>query len=336
MIDLGLVGCGWAKLMHGQYKAYSKQAPYDRVSHVFECDYSAIKGLSPDSTTADDTKTKEYSKLANFRILLVGCLNMDSNPIRKGSSVPNSPKKPKTSKIVAKSKKTGLNEDDEPEPFIATISMVFTNSPLEQDPNDRTIVLKHGLETKATLTHIPNVEVICLQNEIEMLSTFRDLLLTYDPDVISGYDITSEAIPTILARGLDLGLPKDYINLARCSHTALKTKRRQIYSGAWIKKERKMAATSNREHTELGCIGRLVLDLRSVIEREERLRTYSLNETAAFITGRTLEKLSDSSLLELWNSSEIDDHARLVDYSLGEVDAATSIMRQHASLITYM
>lgn len=336
MIDIGLVGCGWAKLTQGRYKAISRQPPYDRVSHVLECDHQAIIGLSPDSTTADDAKTKEFSKLARFRILLVACLNMDSNPIRKGSSTPNSPKKPKTSKIVAKSKKPSTLEEDEPEPFIATISMVFTDSPLEPNPKDRTIVLKHGLETTTTLTHIPNVEVICLQSEKEMLSTFRDLLLTYDPDVISGYDITSEAIPTILARGLDLGLPKDYINLARCSHTALKTKRRQIYSGAWIKKERKMAATSNREHTELGCIGRLVLDLRSVIEREERLRTYSLNETTAYITGRTLEKLSDSSLLELWNSSESDDHARLVDYSLGEVDAATNIMRKHASLITYM
>lgn len=97
-----------------------------------------------------------------------------------------------------------------------------------------------------------------------------------------------------------------------------------------------MAATSNREYTELDCIGRLVLYLRTVIEREERLRTYSLNETTQFVTGRTLEKLSETTLLELWNGESEDDLSRLIDYSLSEVEAAINILREQASLVTYV
>lgn len=330
MTESGIVGCGWLKIAKQQYEALPNKSPYERVSGAFECQFPAVIGLSPDSTESDERKTKEYSKLASLRCLILSCIMLDGSSPKKSTA---SPSKPKSSKIKAKVKTT---DTDDPEPFITTVSMVLTSSPLEGNPEDKTIVITHGRDTRSTLQHQPNLEVLCLRDEASMLMAFRDIFLAYDPDVVSGYDITSDALPSILSRGLDLGLNKDFVNLARCSNTSLKTKRRQIYSGAWIKKERKMAATSNREHTELGCVGRLVLDLRTVIEREERLRTYSLNESTMYITGMTLEKLSDTTLLELWHSDFDDDVARLLDYSLTEVGAALSIMRKHASLITYM
>lgn len=331
MTDAGIVGCGWIKVPRREYQKLSNSPPYERVSGVFECQFSAVNGLSPDSTESDEIKTKEFSKLASLRSLILGCIQLDSASPQK-SHFP-SPSKPKSSKIKATPKSTNT---DEPVPFIAMIAMVLTSSPLVYDSADKTILLTFRHSTFSTMKQLPNLEVHCFQSEIAMLTAFRDIFLTWDPDVVSGYDVTSDALPSILSRGLDLGLSKQFVNLARCSHIALKTKRRQIYSGAWIKKERKMAATSNREHTELGCIGRLVLDLRTVIEREERLRTYSLNEATLSITGRPLEKLSETTLLELWNSELKDDNTRIVDYSLAEVEAALEIMRKQASLITYM
>lgn len=337
MADLGIVGCGWVKIPAGKYKSVASRAPYERITGLFECQHDVIKGLSPDSTEADDEKTKLWSKIADLRCLILSCITLDSKPARKSASLQNSPKKPKSSKIVAKAKPpTSAMSLDEPEPFVSHISLVMTLSPTVRSAGDKTVVLTHGRDSTATISDAPNLEVICFIDERSMLQAFHDIVIAYDPDVISGYDITSESIPSILSRALDLKLPKDYINLARCSHTSLKTKTRQIYSGAWLKKDRKMTATSNREHTELGCIGRLVLDLRTVIEREERLRTYSLNETSAVIGGKTLELLSDTVLLELWSSEEGDDQSRLVDYTLNEVAASLNILRQHASLITYM
>ncbi|CCG81793.1 DNA polymerase [Taphrina deformans PYCC 5710] len=339
MADLGIVGCGWLRLDQGKYQELKTAGPpYERVSGVFECQYEAIVGLSPNSTEANDEKTRNWSKLPDLRCLIVSCVLLDGKPAKKSVSLPNSPKKPKTSKIVAAPRtKAVVPTEDNPDPFITHISMILTTSPLAPSSDDQIILLTHGGANDSNASKvIKNLEVFSFVDEKAMLHAFRSIFLSYDPDVVSGYDITSEAIPSILYRALDLGLSKDFINLARCSHVSLKTKRRQIYSGAWLKKERKMNATSNREHTELGCIGRLVLDLRTVIEREERLRTYTINESSAVIGGRTLEYLSDPVLYGLWNGDSTDDRARLGDYCLHECSAALNIMRKHASLITYI
>ena len=326
MCDTGLVGCGWVRLNAGTYTPITSDfETYERFSGAFECSHTAVQSLSPDPTIAAK-QTNEWSKLAPLRCMVLSAINLDSSAPPKTTT---SPKKPKTSKIAARAKNSS-----EPEPFIASISVILTTSALESSDADSHVILTHR-HTASSTVNDSKAEVLSFQTETQMLQAFRDLWLTYDPDVVSGYDITSEAIPTILFRALDLGLAKDYINLARCSHVSLKTKRRQIYSAAWIKKERKMTQSSNREHTEIGCIGRLVLDLRTVIEREERLRTYSLNESSHVIAGRTLEKLSDSSLLNLWSGSE-NDLTRLMDYSINEADAALNILRKHASLVTYV
>lgn len=333
MCDTGLVGCGWVRLSAGHYSTHdaSKSDFYSRFSGVFECDYQSVQNLSPDPTEKSSVETTEWSKLAPLRCLLLSHVELDFRAPEAPTSSLLSPKKPKTSKITAKAKPTVT----ELQPFIATISLILTTSAQSESDSDTHLILTHGQETSCSIDEL-KTDVICFASEQLMLQGFRDLWLSYDPDVVSGYDVTSEAIPSILYRALDLGLGKDYINLARCSHTALKTKRRQIYSGAWLKKERKMTQVSNREHTEIGCIGRLVLDLRTVIEREERLRTYSLNESSDIVANRTLEKLSDPTLSNLWNSKNDDDIVRFMDYSMNQVDASLNILRKHASLVTYI
>jgi DNA polymerase delta subunit 1 len=97
-----------------------------------------------------------------------------------------------------------------------------------------------------------------------------------------------------------------------------------------------MAGTSNREYIELGCTGRLVLDMRQVMERDERLRTYSLNESCEHVLNRKLEYLSDAVITKLLSSENLDDQRRVADYTCKRVSAALDIMRTHASLVTFV
>ncbi|ORY83185.1 DNA polymerase family B-domain-containing protein [Protomyces lactucae-debilis] len=212
------------------------------------------------------------------------------------------------------------------------------SAPVTPTKKKTKLILTYGKDALdvGLLESTKSAQVHILESETAMIAAFRELFLAYDPDVLSGYDVTADAIPAILQRGVDLGL-KDVVHLSRLSHVSLKTKRRQLYSGAWLKKERKMSAVSNREHTELGCTGRLVLDLRSVIEREERLRTYSLNEASSVLAGRTLEKLSTTTLARLWrDDSDADEQCRVLGYALLEGEAALCLLRTQASLITYV
>jgi DNA polymerase delta subunit 1 len=95
-----------------------------------------------------------------------------------------------------------------------------------------------------------------------------------------------------------------------------------------------MAGTSNREYIELGCTGRLVLDMRQVMEKEERLRTYSLNESCEYVLGKKLEFLSATSLTTLLHSDVMDDKRRFADYAIKRAWTGLEIMRKHASLVS--
>jgi DNA polymerase delta subunit 1 len=94
-----------------------------------------------------------------------------------------------------------------------------------------------------------------------------------------------------------------------------------------------MAGTSNREYIELGCTGRLILDMRQVMEKEERLRTYSLNESVEHVLGRKLEFLSDATLQGLLKGT-LDDKRRVADYACKRAFSALEIMRKYAALVS--
>ena len=114
----------------------------------------------------------------------------------------------------------------------------------------------------------------------------------------------------------------------------LTARTRQTYNARWVRAQRRMAGTSNREYIELGCIGRLVLDMRQVMEKEERLRTYSLNESSEHVLGRKLEFLSDSVLTNLLTSDREDDKRRIADYVIKRAWTGLEIMRTNASLVS--
>lgn len=235
--------------------------------------------------------------------------------------------------LVESTAKGKSKEDDIPPTYIISITLILTSSPLSPSPFDQTILLTHSHPKIHPLNVSTTLHTIIFKNEVEMLAGFRDFLIKYDPDLITGYDVCDE-ISEILDRAKDLGLPKNFPYLARPSSTALKPRSRQTYNASWVRAQRRMAGTSNREYIELGCSGRLVLDMRQVMEKEERLRTYSLNESCEHVLGRKLEFLSDTVLTALLASDGEDDKRRVADYVIKRAWAGLEIMRTNASLVS--
>ena len=197
-------------------------------------------------------------------------------------------------KAITSKPKAG-DPDSIPPTYITSISMLLTSSPLTPSPFDQTILFTHSVNTIRPLNVSSTIHTRCYSTEKEMLLAFREFLINYDPDIITGYDVCEE-ISEIIDRAKDLGLPKNFPYLARPSSTSLKPRlsihtscllrSRQTYNASWVRAQRRMAGTSNREYIELGCTGRLVLDMRQVMEKEERLRTYSLNESCEHVLSR--------------------------------------------------
>jgi len=57
MVDLDIVGCGWAKVPKGMWKELPKtnvyKAPYERYGLAVVCEGRVVEGLSPTATSTD-------------------------------------------------------------------------------------------------------------------------------------------------------------------------------------------------------------------------------------------------------------------------------------------
>jgi DNA polymerase elongation subunit (family B) len=74
--------------------------------------------------------------------------------------------------------------------------------------------------------------------------------------------------------------------------------------------------------------------MRQVMEKEERLRTYSLNESCEHVLGRKLEYISPTTIATLLSSDEMDDKRRVADYAVKVAWTMLEIMRKNASLVS--
>ena len=176
------------------------------------CRGQDVEGLSPTATSIDPERyphghpqftirTRLWSKLAPLRGMCVSMLSLVG---------PTSPPRAKSNE-----------EDDIPPTYIGSITLILTSSPLYPSPFDQTVLLTHSHPTLHPLNVSTNLHTIIFPSETEMLAGFRDFLIKYDPDLVTGYDVCEE-ISEILDRAKDLGLPKTFPHLARPSSIALK------------------------------------------------------------------------------------------------------------------
>lgn len=88
--------------------------------------------------------------------------------------------------------------------------------------------------------------------------------------------------------------------LSRLSEKRVGVRKTQIYRASWVRQQRRMANTSNHEFKAVDIPGRIVVDMRHIVERDERLRTYSLAEVYRAYFGAPKETLQEETLLKLY------------------------------------
>jgi hypothetical protein len=187
---------------------------YDhRYGLAIVCQAQDVQSLSPTATTTDperymttatygSRRTRLWSKLAPLRAVCLSMLSLVE---------------PKDIGTKAKS-----NDNDAiPSTYIASIALILTASPLTVSPFDQTILFTHSDEDVRPHSVSSTIHSQCYPNEKEMLIGFREFLMEYDPDIITGYDVCEE-ISEIIDRAMELGLPKNFPYLARPSSTVLR------------------------------------------------------------------------------------------------------------------
>lgn len=126
-----------------------------------------------------------------------------------------------------------------------------------------------------------------------------------DPDVIIGYNIANFDLPYLLDRAKALGADREFPYLGRLNSTVSAGMRGpviqlnsalyhsaslQMFGRRWKDTRFSSKAYGTRDSKETSMDGRLQLDILQVMQRDYKLRSYTLNAVCAHFLGRCRQR----------------------------------------------
>ena len=171
--------------------------------------------------------------------------------------------------------------------------------------------------------HIVGSDVKSYSEEKTMLEAWTRFVQEVDPDVIIGYNIANFDFPYLLDRAKALKA-EEFPYLGRERGTRSEAKETHFSSKAY--------GTRDSKHTELQ--GRLQLDMLSVMQRDYKLRSYSLNSVSFEFLGEQKEDVHFSLITELQNGGP-ESRRRLAIYCLKDAYLPQRLMDKLMCFINY-
>lgn len=177
--------------------------------------------------------------------------------------------------------------------------------------------------TLDTCAHIVGSQVLSFDNEKDLLLKWSDFIREVDPDVVIGYNTTNFDFPYLLDRAQHLGVNK-FPFLGRMKGIRTEAKNTTFTSKAF----------GTRENKSINLEGRLQLDLLQAIQRDYKLRSYTLNSVSAEFLGEQKEDVHHSIITELQNGNE-ETRRRLAVYCLKDAFLPLRLMDKLMLLFNY-
>ncbi|KIM31867.1 hypothetical protein M408DRAFT_327272 [Serendipita vermifera MAFF 305830] len=209
----------------------------------------------------------------------------------------------------------GTFPDAEIDPVIQIANMVTRQG--ESKPFIRNVF------TLNTCANIVGSQVLSFKNESKMLQAWSDFVREVDPDVIIGYNIAGFDFPYLIDRAHALkanefpylGRLQNHKSIVRSTHFSSK-------------------AYGTRDSKETVLDGRLQLDIFQVMQRDYKLRSYSLNAVCAHFLGEQKEDVHHSVITDLQNGTD-ESRRRLAVYCLKDAYLPHRLMDKLLCLVNY-
>ncbi|KAI0255835.1 DNA polymerase family B-domain-containing protein, partial [Lactifluus subvellereus] len=177
--------------------------------------------------------------------------------------------------------------------------------------------------TLSSCSHIVGSQVISFDNEADLLQKWRDFVEQVDPDLIIGYNISNFDLPYLLDRAKALKAHQ-FPYLGRLRNTRTQVKDTHFSSKAF----------GQRDSKETTIDGRLQLDILQYMQREHKLRSYTLNSVCAQFLGEQKEDVHHSVITELQNGTP-ESRRRLAVYCLKDAYLPQRLMDKLMCFINY-
>ncbi|ODV92596.1 hypothetical protein CANCADRAFT_89320 [Tortispora caseinolytica NRRL Y-17796] len=166
-------------------------------------------------------------------------------------------------------------------------------------------------------------EVLEHKTEAAMLMAWKNFVVKCDPDIIIGYNTANFDMPYLLNRAAALKLDK-FPYFGRLANT-----RQNIHNSTFSSK-----AYGTRESKSVNIEGRLQFDLLQFIQREYKLRSYTLNAVSANFLGEQKEDVHHSMITELQNGTP-ETRRRLAVYCLKDAYLCVRLAEKLMCLVNY-
>ncbi|KAJ9122530.1 DNA-directed DNA polymerase delta [Naganishia vaughanmartiniae] len=158
--------------------------------------------------------------------------------------------------------------------------------------------------TLNTCSHIVGSQVLEFKDERQLLIKWREFVEIVDPDLMIGYNITNFDLPYLLDRAKALKV-MEFPYLGRLKNVRTEVRDTHFSSKAY----------GNRDNKSVVMEGRLQMDLLQVVQRDYKLRSYTLNAVCAQFLGEQKEDVHHSIITELQNGTP-ESRRRLAVYCL--------------------
>ncbi|KAF9172191.1 DNA-directed DNA polymerase delta [Mortierella sp. AD010] len=210
----------------------------------------------------------------------------------------------------------GIFPEAKIDPVIQIASMVTVQG--ESKPFIRNVMVLN------TCAHIVGTHTMSFNQEEKLLASWADFVRRVDPDVVIGYNTSNFDFPYLLDRAKHLGVNK-FPFLGRLNDIRTEAKDTRFSSKAY----------GSRENKAINMEGRLQLDMLQVMQRDYKLRSYTLNSVCAEFLGEQKEDVHHSIITELQNGNE-ETRRRLAIYCLKDAYLPQRLMDKLMCLINYI
>lgn len=177
--------------------------------------------------------------------------------------------------------------------------------------------------TVGSCSPITGSQVFAHQTEEEMLKHWKDFIVQVDPDVIIGYNTTNFDIPYLINRAKALNVT-GFPYFGRLTNV-----KQEIKSSVFSSK-----AYGTRESKNVNIDGRLQLDLLQFVQREYKLRSYTLNAVSAHFLGEQKEDVHYSIITDLFKGDS-ETRRRLAVYCLKDAYLPLRLLEKLMGLVNY-
>lgn len=158
--------------------------------------------------------------------------------------------------------------------------------------------------TLNTCANIVGTHVNSFDTEQKMLAKWSEFVQVVDPDIIIGYNINGFDFPYLLDRAEALNITS-FPYLGRIKKIKTQAKDTQFSSKAY----------GTRNSKSINIEGRIQLDVLQIMQRDHKLRSYTLNSVCAHFLGEQKEDVHHSIITDLQNGND-ESRRRLAVYCL--------------------